>query len=454
MAAAVAIGRRNWRTAAWSSGMFAFALLILWSLFRFQYWESGREEDAFNRPLKEKIEDIHSPTTRAVVKVLDATRLVPRAYLWGLADTIHEGIEGRSIIIHAFGRVYDRPPWYLFPGILAVKIPLGLLALSFWGAWLVVLRPMRSQGRWALYAALGYGLVFLVLLMPSAAYYAGVRHALRCLLALALLGGYAIHWALRADDLKPRLVCAAALLIALVEALPAVRPWEYHNALAGNTAGAYRYFSNEGVDLGQRTRELAEYYRTEIEPRGEVAYLLYDLRPADQKRRGIRAHFIGSPDGAGDESVDLTGTFLVGTTEIALTRRHDYEALRFARPVARFGNLLVYRGAFHLPEWRAWSLTIQAMDMLYSEKPDPDRARVLLEEVVALRPMMIGPAVELGNMALKRGDGGAALRAYRTARENAPPGDPVTPALDGQLARLEGGQDPQSIPAIRNPWME
>lgn len=453
MAAAVAIARRSWCTAAWSSGLFAFALLILWSLFRFHYWESGREEDAFNRPLKEKIEDIHAPATRAVVEVLDATRIVPRAYLWGLADTIHEGIEGRSFIIHAFGRSYDRSPWYLFPGLLAVKIPLGLLALSFWGVWLAARRPIRSPAPWALYAALGYGFVFLVLLMPSGAYYAGVRHALRCLLALALLGGYAIEWALCAG-LIPRLVCAAALLTALVEALPAVRPWEYHNALAGNTAGAYRYFSNEGVDLGQRTRELADYYRREVEPRGEVAYLLYDLRPADQKRRGIRAHYYGSPEGAGDQSVDLTGTFLVGTTEIAITRRRDYEALRFARPVARFGNLLVYRGTFHLPEWRAWNLTIQAMDLLYSEKPDPDRARVLFEEVIALRPMMVGPAVELGNMALKRGDGTAALSAYRTARQYAPPGDPVTPALDGQLSRLQSGQDPQSIPAIRNPWME
>ena len=453
MAAAVAIAKRSWRTVAWSSALFAFALLILWSLFRFQYWESGRQEDAFNRPLKEKIEDIHSPASRAVVEVLNATRIVPRAYLWGLADTIHEGIEGRSYIIHAFGRSYDRSPWYMFPGLIAVKIPLGLLVLSFWGVWLAVFRPMRSPARWALYAALGYGLVFLALLMPSAAYYAGIRHALRCLVVLALLGGYAIDWALRAK-LLPRLVCVAALLTASVEALPAIRPWEYHNALAGNTAGAYRYFSNEGVDIGQRTRELADYYRREVEPRGEVAYLLYDLRPADQKRRGIRAHYYGSPEGAGDQSVDLTGTFFVGTTEIAITRRHDYEALRFARPVARFGNLLVYRGTFHLPEWRAWSLTIQAMDLLYSEKPDPVRARVLLEEVVTLRPMMVGPAVELGNMALKRGDRDGALSAYRTARSYLPPGDSVTRALDGQISRLQGGQDPQSIPPIRNPWME
>lgn len=444
---------RKWNGLVWTAGMLAVALLVLWGLFRFQYAESAVSGDVFNRPLHDKIEDLHSPATRQLLKLIEVSRIVPRAYLWGLADTIHEGIEGRSIIVHAFGRTYDTPPWYLFPGFLLVKLPLGLIALSLGGMFLMAKGRIPWEGRVPLNAVGMYGLVFLLLLMPSAAYYAGVRHAFRGLIVMALLGGMAIEFAFRKQGMV-RLLCVVALAAACASALPAIRPWEYHNELAGSTVGAFRYFSNEGVDLGQRTGELAAYYNEFLKPKGEIPYLLYDMCPAEIQHRGIQAHYYGSPQGAGDESSNLTGTFLVSTLEIALTRRQDYLALLQSQPVARFGNLLIFRGTYHLPEWRAWSLYVQALDALYSENPDPAKAEPLLEQVIALRPMMVGAAVELGNLAAKRGDRETALRAYRTARQYTAPGDPAGPSLNGQIARLGGGEDTRSIQPLRNPWME
>jgi hypothetical protein len=33
-----------------------------------------------------------------------STHVVPRAYIWGFADTIRAGLEGRAFPINAFGR--------------------------------------------------------------------------------------------------------------------------------------------------------------------------------------------------------------------------------------------------------------------------------------------------------------------------------------------------------------
>lgn len=68
---------------------------------------------------------------------------------------------------------------------------------------------------------------------------------------------------------------ATALVAAAASALPVMRPWEYFNEIIGSKKNAYLYFSDEGVDLGQRGKELAEYYHRVLEPSGEVPILYY-----------------------------------------------------------------------------------------------------------------------------------------------------------------------------------
>ena len=57
--------------------------------------------------------------------------MLPRAYLWGLADTVRTGVEGRGIGMHqVWGKTYyGNPPWFSWPAILASKLPLALIAL-------------------------------------------------------------------------------------------------------------------------------------------------------------------------------------------------------------------------------------------------------------------------------------------------------------------------------------
>ncbi len=105
------------------------AVIVLWSFYLFRYSESPNTSDEqFNRTLAEKISDVKSPIYRAGLNVMANGRLFPRAYTWGMADTIRAGAEGRVASVLAFGNLYyGKAPFYYFPGVFAVKLPLGLL---------------------------------------------------------------------------------------------------------------------------------------------------------------------------------------------------------------------------------------------------------------------------------------------------------------------------------------
>src|SRR5690606_41040998 len=53
------------------------------------------------------------------------------------------------------------------------------------------------------------------------------------------------------------------------------RLWEYHNEFVGGTAGAYRWLSNESVELGQRLHEIEAFHAREIAAGGEPLYVDY-----------------------------------------------------------------------------------------------------------------------------------------------------------------------------------
>ena len=104
----------------------------MWSFYLFRFSESPNTSDEqFNRTLAEKISDVKSPVYRTGLNVMANGRLFPRAYTWGMADTIRAGAEGRVASVLAFGNVYyGKAPFYYFPGVIAVKLPLGLLLLT------------------------------------------------------------------------------------------------------------------------------------------------------------------------------------------------------------------------------------------------------------------------------------------------------------------------------------
>jgi hypothetical protein len=127
---------------------------------------------------------------------------------------------------------------------------------------------------------LGASALFLLVLALGSTY-AGIRHALPVVVLLAIIGGVAVHASVSSTSRSWKAVVMLALVAAAISALPVVRPWEYFNEIVGSK-NAYLYFSDEGVGLGQRGDELAEYYHRVLKPSGEVPFLGYEMEEAEK----------------------------------------------------------------------------------------------------------------------------------------------------------------------------
>src|SRR6266581_7023459 len=432
------------------------AVAILWGTYRLKYYETNSWQQQFNRTLTSKIEDVQSPVWRSSLSTVAKWRVLPRSYIWGLADIVRTGMEGRAYSTYAFGRLtfMQRRP-LIFPGYIATRLPIGLILLSCLGCVVVFRRSVPTPDKLAAAALISLAGVLLVILARSSAEYAGVRHALTVYFVTAILGGFGVQWLMR---LHKKFLSAAAFGLILAACLPALaveRPWEYHNILAGGTSQAYRYFRNDGIDLGQRDKEIAEYCRRKLEPVGEAPYLIYYpsfIKPDLIGYRHLKVRPLIDRDGESLPPATVSGTFIVLATAVAPAIWTDLKALREAPPIDRMGNILVYRGTYYLPNGRADALFDRAQRLLEDPKPELPRIESLLKEGLALRPTDFGGWMMMGNLNLLRGDREQAVAAYRKARDVTPP-SPIQQLFADQI-RLVSTQPLNSIAPMRDPSIE
>jgi hypothetical protein len=428
------------------------ALTVLWATYRFRYAESPASSEVFNRPLADKISDVRSPVYRVALQGMRLTHIVPRAYIWGLADTVRAGLEGRVIPINAFGHAYiDRGPKYYFPAMLALKLPIGLTILILIGFFAFAKRHSPPDVVTTVLAATG--LFMLVLISGST--YAGIRHALPVVVLLAIVGGVGMQFALSSNSVAWKVAVGAAVAIAAASALPQMRPWEYFNEFIGGSSRAYLYFSDEGVDLGQRVKELAAYYHRAVEPSGEVPLIFYGpISEVEERARGI--DWLGrvpDRDQFRLESATFSGTVIVDGRFLGKFPFWDNAALRSATPAARFGNLLVFRGTCACGPILAGSLYQESLSKIFTEKPDWTAAQRLLEESVALDPSAFFVHIELGNVYLTQGRRDRALQSYSDALKYAP-GDPqFRQPIQLQIQRVSSTSTDR-IDLLRDPFLE
>jgi hypothetical protein len=439
------------------ASLMAGSVLILWGLYFFQFHETpGTNEETFNRPLAEKITDVRSPVYRTALNTVTTIRLFPRAYIWGMADTIRAGVEGRAIPILAFGEMYySRAPFYYFPGAIAAKLPIGLLLLTLVGALVFAFRRAPSDfyvpiAFFALFAAI------LLFFLARGSTYAGVRHALALFPLCALFAAFAIRYFLTLRS--HALLGGAALLViaAIVSSVPVMRPWEYFNEFAGGPSGAYKYFSDEGTDLGLRLKEVSDYYEQNLKPTGEIPYMSYFSSHVERRRRGL--DWVGKDmdrDAARMTSDVVEGIVIVGAEDLAPKIWWDAaRPLRDVEPVARLGNVFVFRGTFpRLSSAFARSFWFRAMyTKLYVPEPGVNAGIELLARSAKLDPTAFFVSLELANQYLKLGRHDEALLAYEKALEYAPRSDSIHELLAGQVAQLRAGA--AEIQPIRNPGVE
>ncbi|MEO8574873.1 MAG: hypothetical protein ABI481_12985 [Pyrinomonadaceae bacterium] len=455
------------RSLSWTMGLRRFAsvaviviggVIVLWGLYGFRYNESpGIAAETFNRPLAEKTSDIRSRSYREALNVSAALHIFPRAYLWGMADTIRAGVEGRAIQVRAFGEeYYAKAPFYFFPGVVAAKLPIGLSLLALAGAILLLIRRTTPEAKVGVAAYTVFALVFLGFLIRGSSY-AGVRHALPLIPFAGMFAAFTIYFAAKSSSLIARIAVGLLLAVAIGSAVPKMRPWEYFNELAGGAGNGYLYFNDEGVDLSQRVGDAARFYHEELEPKGDVPYLAYFSNSNDRKARGM--DYVGRDTERDEHRFDgetVTGTFLIGANELGEGQWWDVgKPFRGKPPVKRFGNLFVFQGTFDTPNaMRARSIFYRTIySKIYTDKPDPKAAIEGIESSIALDGSCFFTHLELANEYLKVGDRQNALRAYRGSLERAPQSDSIYDLLREQVGRVET-EPLENIAPLRNPGIE
>ena len=432
----------------------AGAVTILWGFYLFRYSETRTGEESFNRALADKIKDVRTPYYHAILVVMDKTRVVPRAYLWGFADTVHAGMEGRPFPQLIFGRVYLRKgPKYFFPAMILLKLPIGLSVLWVLGLTSFLARRLPPEWDFPVGVILAAAFLFLLVLAAGSTY-AGIRHALPVMVLLSIFAGLFAERALTWGPRSWKFVAVMAYVLASVSALPVLRPWEYFNEMIGGSKNAYKYFSDEGVDLGQRSKEMIEYYRQYLKPKGEMADVIYDTSEEELKGRDVE--YLGRDmkrDIKRLSDPERWGTIFTTPPVVLPSPWWDCQALREAAPVTRFGNLFVLNGKFHVPGLAASAVYWEATKKLYTEKPDDAAAEELFRRSAELDPTAYFVFIDIGNLLLKRGAREQALQAYTDALQHAPNDQLIQKPIREHIEKLSHSTEGK-IPPLRNPAME
>jgi tetratricopeptide (TPR) repeat protein len=438
------------------------AIALLWSAYGLRFHAGADGSDAFNRPMAEKIDELTLPHWRAGLRFADDHRLLPRAYLWGLADTVRTGVEGRGLGMHfVWGQVhYGDPPWFSWPAILIAKLPLALLALLLAALPVLFLRSLPSSARWTLAMAVAACGFHMVALVGSDGIWGGVRHALPVLVGAAMLAGGVTAWAWRR---RSRVAVAGVALLYLAAAAMTLREprlWEYHNELVGGTENAYRYFGNEGLDIGQRFHEIRDLHDQHIVLSEEPLFVNYWVGEQQIRASGMR--YRRMVESLQDTNVEgrYTGWFVYPMPDTLPWPQWDWDpevVFKDMRLVARYGYVGVWRGTLVQPQSRAGSLQGKVMDYIYKEDGhDWVLVAERLEEVVAQLPQMAGAGVELGNAYVRLGRRDEAIRAYQRLldQDKVPVEAKIATQLREQIRRVGEAADVASLEPLRNPWLE
>jgi tetratricopeptide (TPR) repeat protein len=429
------------------------SLAVLWSAYGFRFHESrqfdpaGHFVETFNRPLTDKIADLRSPVLRQVLTLATNAHIVPRAYIWGLADTLRAGVEGRPLWINVFGHSYQgkAPPWVPF-AFLMVKLPLAFIALALTGLALLLLRriPREIALPLSLYAAMLF--FFMAFIAKNGIFYAGLRHWLFAVPLLAIAAAVCLVTAFQARQLWLRVIPVIAILWIAIDVLPQRRIWEYHNAIAGGSAEAWRNFDNESVDLGQRTGELIAFAKANISP-AEPILNYWSLR--EQLDAGGIHEWDPTPDQVGDGHI--TGWLIYRASSLPVNNWHNVELLRNIAPTARRGNAFFYHGTFFLPKIAAGTLNWNAFRLLEEKGGDRKLAESYFQRVVKLNPEAVPAWIELANFALERNQREQSLDLYQQAFVNEKHNPDVRADIARQIDLVKANP---TAPPMRNPSKE
>ncbi len=437
------------------------ALAVLWGAYDFRFKADPDGHERYNVPIATKIDELRLPHWKTGLAFADRHALLPESYLWGLADTVRTGVEGRSVgLFRIWGTLYEgAPPWFSWPAIIVAKIPLGLLALALAGLVASVRAARTPAQRWPLLAVVAACTFHMAALVGSGGVWGGVRHALPVIVGLAILSGAVLDWAWARRSRAWLAIVALPYVLTFAMTIREPSAWEYHNELVGGTQNAYKYFDNEGLDLGQRYPQLRDYYRRVIAPSGLPLYTRFaseEILRADNVRFRRQVETLDDTNTEGK----LTGWFVMNMGTLNPVPQVDWDPKRDLRGrvlVARFGPMGVWKGTQNDPKGRADAMGSRVWDYIYKENgKDWAKVALRLEEILKVVPMAVPASFELGNAYVRLGKREDAIRAYNGMFvQKQMPVDPLAAKqVHAQIELLKSGAPMDKVQPLHSPWLE
>ncbi len=314
-------GRRSWQlTGFWRVFAARFAVLavaavlavgVLWSYYGFRY-------EAFNPelPAPERNWDWDwalgdGSGAVKVVSSLREARLLPEAYLFGVAHILRGGEQRHAFLL---GEYAYKGWWVYFPIALLLKSPVALIVLASAAiiCYLIYIKR-RRRGLWgdealAAKLLLGLPLIFFIaiysLVASNSAFNIGLRYLMPVIVCgIVLLGSLAYWW--RKSRLGRIVISALLGLYALESTLVFPRYLSFFNVAVGGPQNGYNLLVDSSLDWGQDLNALADWLAEHNpEPNAEPVYLGY-FGAESPRYAGIDARYLTSMGAHHNESYHL-----------------------------------------------------------------------------------------------------------------------------------------------------
>ncbi|MEX0288689.1 MAG: phospholipid carrier-dependent glycosyltransferase [Flavobacteriaceae bacterium] len=439
-------------------------LTVLWATYGFQYHSSEGAQDKFNRSLELKIADLNTGMWQNLVSFMDQSHLFPRAYVWGFADTIRAGIEGRGEDEHLFfGTIVEgRAPYLYFPGAILAKLPLALIAIfliatmllskqliAYFRSW----KSPVSESQWIVVAFVcAFIVAHLLALASGRTSYGGIRHALPVVGGIGTLAGGIVLLKIPRISYANRLLPAALFGVTLIMTLGEERIYEYYNEIVGGTENAYKYFADEGVYQGQRFYETKAFFdQPGIDQEENISCWAWYMREEwESEHLNFEADAVKDIYDDSNQDGLMKGYYILPMNIYLKWSNWDPNDIKDLKTVKRIGNISIAYGEFVDPKNWAYSMSGKVIKYI-RETDNPDWALVAnrLEGVTKHLDWSTTSFVLLGNAYLRTTQKEKALTAYKRAQANYAQDDPYQKSLKEHISALEKIDDLTKLANLR-----
>jgi 4-amino-4-deoxy-L-arabinose transferase-like glycosyltransferase len=416
----------------------AVALVVLWGVYGFRW---SMTPAGVNIPSLTQRASQLSPAMRNFILFSDHFHLLPRSYLFGLADVQAVGDIWPTYIL---GRIYRHGQWFFFPAVLASKWTVGTLALIALSIYACCSGKLRLS-REVLFLAIPA--VFYMAVAMTSPLNMGIRHVLPVVPFAFLLVGAAASWLIQR---RRTWIYAVGLFLALhvvssARAFPNYLP--YSNILWGGTSKTYMNFSDCQVDWAQQLKWTKQWVDRHNVKECWFAYFASPfLLPADY---GIPCKPLPTYD---DPSVAappvVHGPVLISYGDLSgyefTTKvRNPYQKLAERQPDDAIADAIaVYYGDIAIPEAAVLPIVRRANSRL---RANPKAALEAARAAVELAPNGFDANRALGEALAATGDPAGARAAFLVAMSRTAEMEPDSLAywrqtLEARLKALSGGQ--------------